>query len=63
MDLSEINPILFFASIMVAATPILLAGLGEFLPTGPKRRRASPLGRALLGRRLAAPYYRCYSRF
>ena len=31
MDLSAINPILFFASIMVAATPILLAGLGELV--------------------------------
>nr|WP_089994781.1 ABC transporter permease [Cognatiyoonia koreensis] len=31
MDLSAINPILFFASMMVAATPILLAGLGELV--------------------------------
>lgn len=31
MDLSAINPILFFASLMVAATPILLAGIGELV--------------------------------
>jgi len=31
MDLSAIDPILFFASLMVAATPILLAGIGELV--------------------------------
>ncbi|KQI69146.1 ABC transporter permease [Loktanella sp. 3ANDIMAR09] len=31
MDLSSINPILFFASLMVAATPILLAAIGELV--------------------------------
>lgn len=31
MDLSAINPILLIASLMVAATPILLAGIGELL--------------------------------
>ena len=31
MDLSAINPILFLASLMVAATPILLAGIGELV--------------------------------
>jgi len=31
MDLSSIDPILFCASLMVAATPILLAGLGELI--------------------------------
>ncbi len=31
MDLSAINPILFFASLMVAATPIILAGIGELV--------------------------------
>ncbi len=31
MDLSSINPILLLASLMVAATPILLAGLGELV--------------------------------
>ena len=29
MDLSQINPILLVASLMVAATPILLAAIGE----------------------------------
>lgn len=31
MDLSAINPILLLASLMVASTPILLAGLGELV--------------------------------
>ena len=31
MDLSAINPILLFASLMVAATPILLAAIGELI--------------------------------
>lgn len=31
MDLSAINPALLFASLVVAATPILLAGLGELV--------------------------------
>jgi len=31
MDLSAINPAVLFASLMVAATPILLAGLGELV--------------------------------
>jgi len=31
MDLSSINPVLFLASLMVAATPILLAALGELV--------------------------------
>lgn len=31
MDLSSINPILLFASLMVAATPILLAAIGELV--------------------------------
>ncbi|MBS1301234.1 ABC transporter permease [Loktanella sp. SALINAS62] len=31
MDLTSINPILFFASLMVAATPILLAAIGELV--------------------------------
>lgn len=31
MDLSAINPLLLLASIMVASTPILLAGLGELV--------------------------------
>lgn len=31
MDLSSINPILLFASLMVAATPIILAAIGELV--------------------------------
>ncbi|OWU84589.1 ABC transporter permease [Oceanicola sp. 22II-s10i] len=31
MDLSAINPVLLIASLMVAATPILLAGIGELV--------------------------------
>ena len=31
MDLSAINPVLLIASLMVAATPILLAALGELV--------------------------------
>ena len=31
MDLSSINPILLLASLMVAATPILLAAIGELV--------------------------------
>ena len=31
MDLSSINPILLLASLMVAATPILLAAIGELI--------------------------------
>ena len=31
MDLSAINPVLLIASLMVAATPILLAGIGELI--------------------------------
>jgi len=31
MDLSAINPVLLFASLMVAATPILLAAIGELV--------------------------------
>ncbi len=31
MDLSSINPLLFLASLMVAATPILIAALGELV--------------------------------
>jgi len=31
MDLSAINPVLLLASLMVAATPILLAGIGELV--------------------------------
>ena len=31
MDLSAINPILLLASLMVAATPILLAAIGELV--------------------------------
>ena len=31
MDLSSINPILLVASIMVSATPILLAAIGEMV--------------------------------
>ena len=31
MDLSAINPILLIASIMVSATPILLAAIGEMV--------------------------------
>lgn len=31
MDLSSINPVLLFASLMVAATPILLAAIGELV--------------------------------
>ncbi len=29
MDLGQINPLLLLASLMVAATPILLAAIGE----------------------------------
>ncbi|MDP5333856.1 MAG: ABC transporter permease, partial [Paracoccaceae bacterium] len=31
MDLSSINPILLLASLMVAATPLLLAAVGELV--------------------------------
>ena len=31
MDLSSINPVLLVASLMVAATPILLAAIGELV--------------------------------
>ena len=31
MDLSSINPILLIASLMVSATPILLAAIGEMV--------------------------------
>ncbi|MFT5345468.1 MAG: ABC-type uncharacterized transport system permease subunit, partial [Dinoroseobacter sp.] len=31
MDLSSINPVVLVASLMVAATPILLAALGELI--------------------------------
>ena len=31
MDLSAINPVLLLASLMVAATPILLAAIGELV--------------------------------
>ena len=31
MDLSAINPVLLLASLMVAATPILLAAVGELV--------------------------------
>ena len=31
MDLSSINPILLLASLMVAATPIMLAAIGELV--------------------------------
>ena len=31
MDLSAINPVLLIASLMVAATPILLAAIGELV--------------------------------
>ncbi len=31
MDLSSINPVLLIASLMVSATPILLAALGELV--------------------------------
>ena len=31
MDLSAINPVLLIASLMVAATPLLLAGIGELV--------------------------------
>ncbi len=31
MDLSSINPVLLIASLMVAATPILLAAIGELV--------------------------------
>ena len=31
MDLGEINPVLLVASLMVAATPLLLAAIGELV--------------------------------
>ena len=31
MDLSSINPVLLLASLMVAATPLLFAALGELI--------------------------------
>ncbi len=43
MDLSSINPILLLASLMVAATPILLAAIGEL--GGRTRGCAEPRGR------------------